>query len=64
LERLIDEPKDILALAVGLLGTLAFISVIFLVPDLGDIALGALIANTAVVIQHFFGKSTPSSPQE
>ena len=51
-----DHVDDLLALFIGIVVTSALIAVIFLSPDLADIALGALIVNLAVVVQHFFGK--------
>lgn len=61
INTLVDEPKDILALFVGTFGTVAIVVAMFVLTDLRDILAGALIANVATVLQHFFGKSSSAT---
>ena len=56
LNQLIDSPDDILALVGGLLITTALIAFIFFIPDLRELSAGALIAQSALIYQHFFQK--------
>lgn len=62
LDNLIDEPRDILALFGGTIITIALIAIIFVLPELGDLALGALITQSALIYNHFFQK--PNTQRE
>ncbi len=57
---LVDEPKDILALFAGIFLTVAFIAMIFLIPELREIFAGALIAVYTLIFNHFFTKAPTS----
>ena len=66
--KLVDEPKDILALFGGIVITSALILVVFadmvFKTGYGEVALGALIPTAALIYQHFFQKNNTPPPQE
>jgi len=60
MNTLIDEPRDILALFVGIFGSVAIVAAMFILTDIREILAGALIVNVATVINHFFNKPVAS----
>jgi hypothetical protein len=56
LQTLVDEPRDILALFGGVAITTALIVMVFILPDIREIIVGALITIVVLIFNHFFQK--------
>jgi hypothetical protein len=56
LRNLVDEPRDILALFGGTVITAALIVMVFMLPDIREIIVGALITIVVLIYNHFFNK--------
>lgn len=58
LSNLVDSPDDVLALFGGIVITVALIAIVFLLPDVREIAIGALIVWGGNIFNHFFQNKT------
>jgi hypothetical protein len=56
LPAFLDDSNEILAIIGGLGITTALVVALFILPDVREIVVGALIAQSALIFNHFFGK--------